>query len=118
MNLLGLIARDQVKIFGAAKEFGESISYRDEWGNEVDVWAFIEREMIEPRTGAGYRPPVGRACIHVWIPQTAPDGVVKVTRGVDRIKAYWRRGDADRTEFVVTTVLPDSDGAWHLECTK
>jgi hypothetical protein len=118
MDLRGLMARDQVKIFGAVKDFGESIDYTDELGTTANVWAFIERERLDPTAPAGYGAQAGRQCIYVWLAQSAPEGRAKVTAGVDRIRALWRRGDPAKTEFRVTAILPDSDGAWHLECTR
>jgi len=118
MDLLGLIAKDQAKIFGSVKEFGEAIEYRDELGNEATLWAFVQREIVEVKTSAGYSAPVGRQCLHVWIAQNSAGGLAKVTKGVDRVKVFWRRRDQTKTEFLVTAILPDSDGAWHLECTR
>lgn len=112
-----MIAKDQTRIFGNTKDFGEMIEYTDELGNSVELAAFIERENVEPKTAGGYGAPLSRNCVHIWIPQ-GEEGRTKIKAGVDRVKLLWRRGDAARTQFLVTTVLPDSDGAWHLECTK
>jgi hypothetical protein len=118
MDLMGLIAHDQEKIFGSVKDFGEAIEYRDEFGNEVTVRAFVQREIVEAKTSAGYSAPVGRQCLYVWISQDSVGGLAKVTKGVDRVKAFWRSRDSAKTEFIVTAILPDSDGVWHLECTR
>jgi hypothetical protein len=117
MALLDLIARDQIKIFGNPKDFGEPIEYRDELGQTSVLYAFIDRENTEPMTPAGYGAPLSRATVKIWIAQ-GDAGLTKIKKGVDRVSLYWRRGDKVKTELVVTNVLPDSDGAWHLECTK
>jgi hypothetical protein len=117
VGLLDLVAKDQVKIFGNVKDFGELIEYRDELMNTAVLSAFIDRENTEPRTPAGYGAPMSRATLTIWIAQ-GEEGRKKIKVGVDRVSLYWRRGDAAKTELVVTAVLPDSDGAWHLECTK
>jgi hypothetical protein len=118
MDLRGLMARDQVKIFGSVKDFGESIDYTDELGTTVKMWAFVEREKLDPTPPVGYGAQTGRQCLYIWIAQSLPEGRAKVTIGVDRILALWRRGDASKTTFRITAILPDSDGAWHLECTR
>lgn len=115
MSLRDVIARDQVKLFGNPKEFGEAVSYTDSLGVTAAVMAFVEREDLEAKKAAGYGANVGRQCIYVWFPLGS---VPKVVVGVDRVKLRLVREDQAETELLVVAIMPESDACWRLECER
>lgn len=118
MALRDVIERDQVKVFGDPRGLAEPIVYIDRDGISFDCLAMVERESTEPDRPAGYGAAVGRDCMHVWIPRGGETGRRTITIGVDRVKVRWRQGDADFVETRITAILPDSDSAFHVECTR
>jgi len=112
------LQEDMYNVF-LASGFQEDIIYTPSGGAAKTIKAIVYRD------GAGYTTPSGRTGgesqsksrnynISIHISNDATNGIATITVKEDAVKCKRRYSDSANSTFLVSGIIQDDEGAWHL----
>ncbi len=119
MTLRTQMAADVVAMMNA-DEFAEPITYLEPGTEPKPMMAIVQREPPEIKQFRSTGSPAGgttaaRNSFQVHIANDEILGMTTVRKGQDKIELKRNEWDEDTTEFVVSSILSQDPGGWHLE---
>jgi hypothetical protein len=119
MSLKAHIAADGLAMM-SADEFGELITYLEPGREPKDIYAVVNRNKPDvgqlrspgsPAGGTSY----GRTVFQLSIANSEEFGMTSIREGQDKVRMKRDQDDEDEREFVVSQILSQDEGTWHVE---
>lgn len=112
------LAADLATVILNEHEFAELVTYTPVGKSARRRTAIVERVPIEPVTAGPAGATYPRTRYRLTMSPDPATGIETVTVGKDRVDCLAHLTDANATKFVVSAILDQDPGAWHLEITK